>query len=146
MFRDSSGRSLYPYMAQSFGRAYFSRQNNYRLDYVDQQNATLVVVELAERTLPYLLQYPAVVPAAVRDEAVLDGASAVDSEVTGEEPGMTAEGYVKLTGTLPETAVDALVYVQAGGAVYEAIPGEGCFTAYLPDSVDVTNAQVYVTD
>ena len=146
MFRDSSGRSLYPYMAQSFGRAYFSRQNNYRLDYVDQQNATLVVVELAERTLPYLLQYPAVVPAAVRDDAVLDGASAVDSEVTGEEPGMTAEGYVKLNGTLPETAVDAAVYVQAGGAVYEAIPGEGSFTAYLPDNVDVTNAQVYVTD
>ncbi len=146
MFRDSSGRSLYPYMAQSFGKAYFSRQNNYRLDYVDQQAASLVVIELAERTLPYLLQYPAVVPAPVRDGTVLEGATAADSELTAEEPGLTAEGYVKLTGTLPETAVDAAVYVAVDGTVYEALPGEGSFTAYLPDNVDISNAQIYVTD
>lgn len=144
MFRDSSGRSLYPYMAQSFGKAYFSRQNNYRLDYVNQQNASLVVIELAERTLPYLLKYPAVFPAPARDAAVLDGLESVDSELAAEEPGRTMEGCQKLTGTLPKTAVDGAVYVSVDGAVYEAIPNEGSFTAYLPGDVDWESAQVYV--
>ena len=144
MFRDSSGRSLYPYMAQSFGKAYFSRQNNYRIDYVNQQKATLVVVELAERTLPYLLKYPAVFPAPVRDGGLPEGMESVDSELSAEEPGKTMEGYRKLTGTLPETAADAPVYVSAGGTVYEAIPNEGAFTAYLPDDVDWEEVQVYV--
>ena len=144
MFRDSSGRSLYPYMAQSFGRAYFSRQNNYRLDLADQQGASLVVVEIAERTLPYLVQYPAVYPAPARDGSVLEGAVAVESELAAEEPGRTMEGYQKLTGTLPETAVDGAVYVQAGGTVYEAIPNEGSFTAWLPGDVEWESAQVYV--
>ncbi len=142
MFRDSSGRSLYPYMAQSFGRAYFSRQNNYRIDYVNQQEATLVVVELAERTLPYLLQYPAVYPAPVRDGAVLEGLACVESQVTAEEPDKTMEGYVKLTGTLPETAAGA-VYVAVDGTVYEAIPNEGSFTAYIPAATDGQSVQVY---
>ena len=146
MFRDSSGRSLYPYMAQSFGHAFFSRQNNYRIDYVNKYDADLVVVDLAERTLPYLLQYPAVYPAPVRDGSVLDSAQAVDSELAAEEPGKTMEGGYKLTGTLPETAVDACVYVQAGGTVYEAIPNEGGFTAWLPLDAAWESAQVYVTD
>ncbi len=144
MFRDSSGRSLYPYMAQSFGRAYFSRQNNYRLDYVNQQEASLAVVEIAERTLPYLVQYPAVYPAPTRDASVLEEAMAVESELDAEEPDRTMEGYQKLTGALPETAVDAAVYVQAGGTVYEAIPNEGSFTAWLPGDVEWESAQVYV--
>ncbi len=146
MFRDSSGRSLYPYMAQSFGKAYFSRQNNYRLDYVNEQNATLVVIELAERTLPYLLKYPAVFPAPERDATVLEGLESVDSALAAEEPGRTMEGCQKLTGTLPETAVDGAVYVSVDGAVWEAIPNEGSFTAYLPGDVDWESAQVYVTD
>ena len=145
MFRDSSGRSLYPYMAQSFGRAYFSKLNNYRVDYVNQQEATLVVVELAERTLPYLLQYPAVYPSPERDAAVLAGAQAVESALTAEEPDKTMEGYQKLTGTLPaETAVDAPVYVAVDGTVYETIPGPESFTLWLPADADWQSAQVYL--
>ena len=144
MFRDSSGRSLYPYMAQSFSKAYFSRANNYRIDYVNKQDADLVVVELAERTLNYLLRYPAVFPAPERDTAVLAGAEQVESALTAEEPDKTMAGYVKLTGTLPEKAVDGAVYVAVDGTVYEAIPGEGSFTAYLPGDADTDGAQVYV--
>ena len=145
MFRDSSGRSLYPYMAQSFGHAFFSRQNNYRLDYVNQYDATLVVIDLAERTLPYLLQYPAVYPAPARDGSVLTRAQAVQSELAADDADTVVAGYRKLTGTLPETAVDAAVYVAVGGAVYEAIPAQGGFTAYIPLEADWESAQVYVT-
>ena len=132
MFRDSSGRNLYPYLAQSFGHALFSRLNNYRLDYIAQQQADTVVVEIAERTLPYLLEYPAVYPAPQRDEAVLDGLEAVP--VTAEtDDSQTMEGYVQYTGTLPDTAADSPVYVRAGDAVYEAIPAAGRFTLWLPE-------------
>lgn len=75
MFRDSSGRNLYPYMAQSFATAWFSRLSSYRLDYIAQQQADVVVIELAERTLDYILEYPAVYPAPERNEGVLSCAS-----------------------------------------------------------------------
>ena len=144
MFRDSSGRSLYPYMAQSFGRAYFSRETNYRLDYVNQQLATLVVIEIAERTLPYLLKYPAVYPAPARDAGVLADARPVDSTLTADDADAAMEGYRRLGGTLPETAADEAVYLAVDMAVYEAIPDEGSFTAYIPADADWQSAQIYV--
>ncbi len=143
MFRDSSGRSLYPYMAQSYGQALFSRENSYRLDQIDQRQADAVVVELAERTLPYLLRYPAVYPAPERDASALDGAQAVESALAAEEPDAVMEGYFKLTGTLPATADDAAIYVSVDGAVYEAIPNEGGFTAWLPAGTDWQNARIW---
>ncbi len=144
MFRDSSGRSLYPYMAQSFGRAWFSRLNNYRLDLIARQEADTVVAELAERTLPYLLQYPAVYPAPERDAGALEGAEALESDMTAEEPGKTMEGYYKLTGTVPAgLAADTALYVQADGKVYEAIPNEDSFTLWLPAGTNWQGAQVW---
>ena len=144
MFRDSSGRNLYPYMAQSYGRAFFSRLNNFRLDFIARQQADTVVVELAERTLDYLLRYPAVYPAPERDTSVLADAVPVGGNTQADDSGKTMEGYVQLTGTLPETAVDSPVYVEADGTVYEAIPNEGGFTAWLPEGTDWLNAQVYI--
>jgi len=144
LFRDSSGRSLYPYMADSFGAAYISRSNNYRLDLIEPQNATTVVAELAERTLDYLLRYPAVYEAPVRDESVLNGAAAVDAQIAVDTSGSTAATLQKLTGTLPETAVDSPVYVRVSGTVYEAIPNEGGFTLWLPMETDTAGAQAFV--
>ena len=144
MFRDSSGRNLYPYMAQSYGRAFFSRLNNYRLDFIAGQEADTVVVELAERTVNYLLRYPAVYPAPERDTSVLDNAIPVGGDTQVDDSGSTMEGYAKLTGTLPDTAIDSPVYVEVDGAVYEAIPNEGSFTAWLPMEMDWQNAQVYI--
>lgn len=144
LFRDSSGRSLYPYMAESFGASYISRSNNYRLDLIEPQGATVVVAELAERTLDYLLKYPAVYEAPARDASVLDGAAAVESEIAVDTSGSTSAALQKITGTLPETAVSSPVYVMAGGTVFEAIPNEGSFTLWLPMEADASGAQVYV--
>ena len=144
MFRDSSGRNLYPYMAQSFHTAYFSRLNNYRLDLIAEQEADLVVAELAERTLDYILKYPAVYPAPEREASVLNGAAAVESEITADTSGKTMESFQKLTGTLPATAVDSCVYLKAGDTVYEAMPNEGSFTAWLPMDTDANAVEVYV--
>ena len=144
LFRDSSGRSLYPYMAESFGAAYISRSNSYRLDLIEEQGATVIVAELAERTLDYLLRYPAVYEAPVRDASVLDGAQAVETEITADTSGSASASLQKLTGTLPETAVDSPVYVLVNGTVYEAIPNEGSFTLWLPMDADIQGAQAYV--
>ena len=144
MFRDSSGRNLYPYMAQSFGTAYFSRLNNYRLDLIAEREADLVVAELAERTLDYILKYPAVYPAPERDASVLNGAVAVESDITSDTTGNTMADYRKLTGTLPATPVDSCVYLSVNGAVYEAIPNEGSFTAWLPLDTDASAVAIDV--
>jgi hypothetical protein len=144
MFRDSSGRNLYPYMAETFATARFSRLNNYRLDFMAEQQPDVVVVELAERTLNYILKYPAVYPAPERESAVLDTVTAVDSEITADTSGSTMADYAKVTGTLPETAVDSPVYLVADGTVYEAMPDEGAFTAWLPMDTNVDALQVYI--
>ena len=144
LFRDSSGRSLYPYLADSFGAAYISRANNYRLDLIDEQGATLVVAELAERTLSYLLRYPAVYEAPRRDGSVLSGMTAVESEMSYDTSGSMSQTLGRLTGTLPETDVDSPVYVLLDGAVYEAIPNEGSFTLWLPMDTDTAGAAVYI--
>ena len=144
LFRDSSGRSLYPYMAESFGTAYISRSNNYRLDLIGEQNATVVVCELAERTMNYLLRYPAVYQAPERDASVLEGATAVDTVVNADTSGSVSPTLQKLTAQLPETAEDSPVYLVIGGTVYEAIPNTDSFTCWLPMDADITGAQVYV--
>lgn len=143
MFRDSSGRNLYPYMAQSFEHAFFSRQNNYRMDYIEKYDSHVVIVELAERTLPYLLEYPAVFPSPERDPAVLKTVETVESTLQAEKPGQTMDGYYKVTGTLPDTADEGPVYVEAGESIYEAIPNQGSFTLWLPEEVLWQEASVY---
>ena len=143
LFRDSSGRSLYPYLAESFGAAYISRSNSYRLDLIDEQNATLVIGELAERTLDYLLKYPAVYAAPVRDPAVLEGAELVETPVSVEPAGGVSATLQKLYGELPETTADSPVYLDLNGTVYEAIPDQGRFTLWLPGDIDASAAAVY---
>ena len=62
--------------------------------------------------------------------------------------GFTREGEngAALYAAMQQTAADAAVYVDVGGAVYEAIPNEGGFTAWIPLEADWTGARVYVTD
>lgn len=144
MFRDSSGRNLYPYMADAYGKAYFSRVSGYDLTLIAAQEADAVVVELAERTLDYLLKNTAVFPSPLRDAAVLDAAVPVDSELTAaDESGV--EGCIKLTGTLPVTDMCAQVYVRTNTGVYEAIPNVNSFTAYIPSELLSGSVQVFVT-
>ena len=144
LFRDSSGRNLYPYLAEAYGSAHISRMNSYDLTLIGEAAADTVVVELAERTLPYLLQYPAVYPAPERDPSVLETAVPVDSEITASEGDGTLAGYQKLTGTLPAAATQSPVYAAVGDAVYEAIPDEGRFTVWLPSDIDPAAVRAYI--
>ena len=138
MFRDSFGNALYPFLAERYGAACFSRAMPYNLTYLEREQAGTLVVEIVERNLRWLVQRPAVMPAPQREDASAgwqaDGA--VESAATAA-PSSELEGYVEVSGVIrcPAMDVDSPIYLRAGGQVYEASPageGECPFTAYLP--------------
>lgn len=58
MFRDSFGNALEPYWAATFPQAAFSKLIPYNLPQMTQVGADTVVIERAERHLPYLAENP----------------------------------------------------------------------------------------
>ena len=55
MFRDSFANALIPFFGELYGSASFSRANPYRIDRLEEGEADLVVVEIAERNLRDLI-------------------------------------------------------------------------------------------
>lgn len=136
MFRDSFGNLLYPYLADSFDAALFSRSMPCRLDLLPQREADCVVVELVERNIRYLIQRVPVMPAPRRDCAELPE-QGFDAGFQ-VEPTDALPGYALATAVLPFPASsDAPVFVltEDGGA-YEAFLLEGGgIGLYLPEGV-----------
>lgn len=144
MFRDSFGNLLYPYMADSFDAALFSRSMPYRLDLAAQREADYVVVELVERNLRYLIQNVPVMPAPERREG--KGEVFLDSPaVCRTEPSDTLPGYVLVTGSLPVKADEsAPVCVSTSSGSYQAFLLEnGGFGLYLPEDARPEAVQFY---
>lgn len=141
-FRDSFGIALYPYLAQSYGDALFSRQSAYDLTQMDAVGADTVLIELVERNLSYLLTQPAVFPAPERDISAVRAAQGDGAVTIRLTPGTTAgtAELVQVTGTLPAGTADAgtPVYVIADGVCYEACRtmdarlGTDGFSAWIP--------------
>ncbi len=115
-YRDSFGILLFPYLAESFASARFSRVVNYDLT----GEADFVAIELVERNLRYLIQNVPVMPSPVRSltlPAEISGSVAVSQP----EKARAGSGCVQFTGTLPvKPDADACVYVVCSGVVYEA--------------------------
>ncbi len=143
MFRDSFGNNLYPYLADSFDAALFSRSMPYRLDLVEQREADYVVAELVERNLRYLIQNVPVMPAPRRelpgDFTVYGSGVRFDAAPSEDLP-----GYVLVTGPsalagreLPEAMTDSPALVSASdGNYYEAfLLEDGAMGLYLPEGV-----------
>ena len=61
-WRDSFGISLYPYLANSYAEAFFSRSVSYDFDQVNSFGADTVILEIVERNLPNLAQMSFVTP------------------------------------------------------------------------------------
>lgn len=129
MFRDSFGNNLYPFLAERYGAACFSRAMPYNLSYIRREQADTVVVEIVERNLRWLVEQPASYPAPER-ELSLPAAEGELPLALEDAP----EGLHRVTGAL-ETApdTDSPVYIAHGGRAYEAalLPGGG-FMACLP--------------
>jgi len=135
MFRDSFGNLLYPYLADSFASAQFSRAAAYRLDQIAAREADYVVVELVERNIHYLLENVPVMPAPLRtgvgDAEPLDGSAALTVDAD-----QTLPGCVLVQGSLPVTPDDgSALYLRAADGDYEAfrLEADG-FGLYVPEN------------
>lgn len=156
MFRDSFGNTLYPFMAESYGQALFSRSMPYRMQLLDETGADTVVIELVERNLDYLAHRAPVLPAPLRELPEAAPGEAVAALTVRDnstlESSLSLEGYIRLEGTLTGPVdVDSPVFVRLGGTLYEASPvgeeGEVPFTLYVPDGAVSSEAQVlYLLD
>lgn len=135
-FRDSFGRALYPYLADSFGEALFCRQESYDLTRMDELCADTVIIELVERNIGWLIAKPPVFPAPERvgpDAREIGGSAAL-----AFEDGTTA-GTALLRRWYGETDADAgaPVYLLCAGRWYECCltggdSGGAGFSAWLP--------------
>lgn len=115
-YRDSFGILLFPYLADSYGEAKFSRAVSYDLT----GDEAYVVIELVERNLRYLIQNVPVMPSPVR-KLEIPAESRGTVTVTRAEQARAGSGCVQLTGQLTEKPdPDSCVYAVCGGIVYEA--------------------------
>ena len=135
-FRDSFGRSLYPYLADSFAEALFSRQSVYDLTRMDEISADAVIIELVERNIENLITEAPVFPAPER--AAPEAREASGSVTLSYEPG-NASGTAALRRWYGELEADAgaPVYLLCAGHWYECCllggdNGSSGFSAWLP--------------
>ncbi len=139
MFRDSFGNLLHADLAEQFETATFLRANPIRLE--DLGGADVVLFELVERNLPWLLTHAPVMPAPRRDLTLPEKTSgSAACTVSTTSP---VEGCVRYTGTIdcPGMDTDSPIYVALDSAVYEATPsGDGAeaFTLYAPAAEKVS--------
>lgn len=110
-YRDSFGNLLFPFLADSFSAARFSRSTAYDLTF----DADCVLVELVQRNLRYLTKNLPVLPA---PQVQLDAPASVSGTVTVTTA--TRGDWLQVKGQLPETDPESPVYVICGDAVYEA--------------------------
>lgn len=137
VYRDSFGINLHPFLAQSYGSACFSRNMPYRLTAVTAEQPDVLLVELVERNLNWLLERAPELPAPERSAVTAEDTGAI-VDAARTDGGM--EGYFLLSGSLDDAAPDedSPLYILTETTAYEASPcgtGEQPFTAYLPDAV-----------
>ena len=124
-------------IAESFGKAEFSRVFPYRLNLVEKNESEYVVIELVERNIKKLIESAPVMPAPVRDEITKDQLEVLDAEVATKKSGGMIEISGKLIGGEKDDSAPKnkpiFVTVKDGNTetVYEAFPING-FSAYIP--------------
>ena len=143
-YRDSFGRNLYPYLAESFGSAVFSRKNDYAPG--ELAAGDVMAVELVERNLRYLNTYVPTFPAPERPAPLVSGAGEYrfEAEITLAKSALA--GYTVLRGDFGGLApeADSPVYVSAGDALYEAVPGPEGFSLCLPAEAAESPLRVFI--
>ncbi|MBR4579121.1 MAG: hypothetical protein IKO22_05905 [Oscillospiraceae bacterium] len=140
-YRDSFGRNLYPFLAQSFAQATFSRKNVYDPDSLGEGDT--MVVELVERNLSYLLENDPPFPSPVRELGARSWLSAEDESVKLTLAKGASTGYTVLHGEFGARTPDddSPIYAIVGGpdagiSYYEALPRPEGFTLCLPADVE----------
>jgi hypothetical protein len=142
-YRDSFGNLLFPYLADSYGSARFSRSTSYDLTL----DADYILIELVERNLRYLITYVPVMPSPVCQisSAPPEGTTPVQRSTTKQVP----QGTHLWTGNLDYNPGDR-IYIESAGTHYEAFQTQDGFAVYLPEgqmpeTVTIQNAQSTLT-
>lgn len=131
MYRDSFGNNLFPYLADAFESAKFSRAADYDLTGAAEAGTNCVVVELVERNLRYLLTHTPVLPSPQREIGDMREIPETVS-LTVKDSGVPGCSLVRgeLGGGIDDTSP---VFVCSGDDAYEAfLDGGGGFAAYIP--------------
>ena len=124
MYRDSFGRSLYPFIAENSTESVFSREIPYRLDLLDNMDTDITILEIVERNLENITEKAPFMPAPARN---LDISAAV--EPSSENSCFISEknGLVKIYGRLDEK------YFSDNSDIYITLENENsvlCFEAF----------------
>ena len=137
VYRDSFGINLHPFLAQSYANACFSRNMPYRMSAVSAEQPDVLLVEIVERNLNWLLERAPELPAPDRQNV-----NAVDTgeTVAAARKDGNLEGYFCISGDLSQQKLDdeTPIYILTPEAAYEASPsgdGKQPFTAYLSEEL-----------
>ena len=119
-WRDSFGISLYPYLAENFGTATFSRASAYDLSQIEMLGADTVIIELVERNLEQLITASPVFAAPERQVSI--GAKGEGSFTLSVTAPKDEGGLTHITGEIPRSAMDAGsgIYLAVGEQIFEA--------------------------
>ena len=128
MYRDSFGNALVPFMAQEYQKGYFTKEVPYDLSLVDAYQADDVVIELAQRQIPTLLEgIPYMMaPGVAFDQDVEEITQTEATMETEEVPG--TDGVLRISGETDKqwTDDDSEIYISMYGKknllMYEAFP------------------------
>ncbi len=130
-YRDSFGNLLFPYLADSYAQAHFSRSGSYDMTL----EADFVLVEIVERNLRNLIKNVPVMPSPVA-QVEIPSASAGSIRAVRQEKAKAPQNRVLVQGVLPQAADTASpVYVVCDGVAYEAflLERDG-FAVYVPEN------------
>lgn len=141
MYRDSFGNALHTFMAESFGYSVFSRALPYDLTGADEYS--LVVLEIVERNIGNLLEYPPVIKAA---KVELDNIEQTDTEIMADFTASSGMNYITVQcGEIPQSTN---VYIRVNGDIYEAYPcgRDADASVYVDEGITVEEVSVIYED
>ena len=110
MYRDSFGESLLPFMAEAFGKAYFSRLVPYNMANLNEYEPDVVIVERVERRIDAFASEPAAMQAPKVKERKISGECETETTLNTRINGP----YRMFTGTIDSDYIqdDSQIYVQ----------------------------------
>jgi len=125
MFRDSFGNTLIPFFSGQFNRAFYTKEQPYGVEkLVEENNPDVVVVELVERNLRYLINMPPVTAPIKMDEQVSwNGAEVLETETTLELGAYSYDSdYYSISGEVPAELLEdsTNIIVEISGKQYYA--------------------------
>lgn len=125
MFRDSFGNALLPFMAEEYGTGYFTKEIPYDVSLFLEHKADDVVIELAQRQIPSLIEgVPYMMAPGIAFDADVEETETSNATMETED----LDGVLRVSGELDPTLLDddSDIYISMVGEnnllMFEAFP------------------------